>query len=101
MKETDAENLVEIEATRIEIFVPAEIEIQAGVTTETGDTKTDLLIIGTITINDLTAAIDLGIGEISEMKSENGLIFAVGQERQQLYRLPEETEPPQEVKTEK
>ena len=69
MKETDAENLVEIEATRIEIFALAEIEMQAGVTTETRDTKTDLLMIGTVTINDLTAATDLEIDEISEMMS--------------------------------
>jgi len=102
MKETAAVNLVEIEATRTEIFVTAEIGIQAaGVTTETEATKTDLLRTGIVTINDLTAVIDLGIGGITEMMSESGHISAGGQDRQQLYRPPEETEHQQEVKTEK
>ena len=102
MKEIAAANLVEIETTRTEMFVPAEIGIQAaGVTTEIEVIKTDLLITGIVTINDLTAVIDLGIGGITEMMSENGHISAAGQDRQQLYHPPEETEHPQEVKTEK
>ena len=102
MKETAAGNLVEIGATRSEMFVPAGIEIQAaGVTIETEATKTDLLRTGIVTINDLTAVIDLGIGGITEIMSENGHISAAGQDRQQLYHPPEETEHQQEVKTEK
>ncbi len=100
MRGTDAVNLVEIEATRTEIFVPVGIEIQAaGVTTEA--TKTDLLRTGIVTINDLIAVTDLGIGGITEMMSESGHISADGQDHQQLYRPPEETEHQQEARTEK